>query len=898
MIVRTYGRRSRSFSDGGGGVSSSHDAFDFDADGDVLGSSASQPLPLPPPSQESSSTWEFDEDPPPSPPQPRPEARRRGARRGGGGWELAEPAVLAPTATLMEAEEYGEMMESMDEVSFALDGLRPAAQRRTRRASLHALLGICASAERRRVLRVQGLLQQIIDAILVLDIDDPPCAIAAGALLFVLASDVQDNNLLDSETCVHFLLKLLNPPVKNVVDAKAPSIGSKLLGISKFQMLNGPNKDSDSSSDDILSKVEEILLSCKEIKPLDKDDKRTSRPELCSKWLALLTMEKACLSAVALEETSDMVARIGGNFKETLRQSGGLDSIFSVMVNCHSELERLVKDASTTAMELKEGTPLQSAALLLKCFKILENATFLSENNKTHLLRMNRKLSPKCSLPFIGVVINTIELLSALSLLQNSSTVSRKADPKSTKVSNGGCSAGCRGAPLLNHHDKCKNSTGNNPLLNQRRQNCSSSKSEVSHITISSSSDACHSQRTLDCSPSVSSNGASSGSFVERHSNGVGLKLNVRKDRSKANPIRGSSGWISIKAQSSDGNSREMAKKRRLSENADMGLSNGGDDPFAFDDIDQEPSNWDVFGPKRKSPQKRAKRANGKMLDDCETAVIGSPESCQPDDIYQSGASSDSRAEDESTLLEDCLLASVKVLMNLANDNPSGCEQIASCGGINTMASLIIKHFPSFDFSMNNNNQLKDRVSSGQHVNVNEDLSSSQNMARQVKTKHLRDHELDFLVAILGLLVNLVEKDSLNRVRLANARVSVSTSQNQDSEETQRDVIPLLCSIFLASQGAGETAEAISPDDEESLLQGAREAEMMIVEAYAALVLAFLSTESMKVRGAVTSCLPDNSLKILVPVLEKFVTFHLQLNMMSRETHSSVTEVIERCRLS
>lgn len=34
------------------------------------------------------------------------------------------------------------------------------------------------------------LLQQIIDAILVLDIDDPPCAIAAGALLFVLASDV------------------------------------------------------------------------------------------------------------------------------------------------------------------------------------------------------------------------------------------------------------------------------------------------------------------------------------------------------------------------------------------------------------------------------------------------------------------------------------------------------------------------------------------------------------------------------------------------------------------------------------------------------------------------------------------------------------------------------------
>ena len=106
--------------------------------------------------------WDFDEDPPPSPPRSQPEGRRRGrggARRGGGGgggWELGEAPAVAPTATLMEAEEYGEMMESVDEVTFALDGLRPAAQKRTRRASLLALLGICASAERRRVLRAQG----------------------------------------------------------------------------------------------------------------------------------------------------------------------------------------------------------------------------------------------------------------------------------------------------------------------------------------------------------------------------------------------------------------------------------------------------------------------------------------------------------------------------------------------------------------------------------------------------------------------------------------------------------------------------------------------------------------------------------------------------------------------
>lgn len=112
---------------------------------------------------------------------------------------------------------------------------------------------------------------------------------------------------------------------------------------------------------------------------------------------------------------------------------------------------------------------------------------------------------------------------------------------------------------------KRKNSKKKNLLSNQTRHSCLSSKSEVSHITISSGSDAGLSQKAFNCSPSISSNGASSGSLGERHSNGGALKLNIKKDRGNANPIRGSSGWISIRAHSSDGNSREMAKRLRLS---------------------------------------------------------------------------------------------------------------------------------------------------------------------------------------------------------------------------------------------------------------------------------------------------------------------------------------------
>uniref|UniRef100_A0A7N2R4B3 Wings apart-like protein C-terminal domain-containing protein n=1 Tax=Quercus lobata TaxID=97700 RepID=A0A7N2R4B3_QUELO len=57
---------------------------------------------------------------------------------------------------LMEVQEFGEMMEHVDEVNFALDGLRKPQPVRIRRASLLSLLSICATVQQRRLLRTQG----------------------------------------------------------------------------------------------------------------------------------------------------------------------------------------------------------------------------------------------------------------------------------------------------------------------------------------------------------------------------------------------------------------------------------------------------------------------------------------------------------------------------------------------------------------------------------------------------------------------------------------------------------------------------------------------------------------------------------------------------------------------
>lgn len=69
--------------------------------------------------------------------------------------ELGLPS-LGPSATLMETQECGEMMEHMDEVNFALDGLRKGQPARIRRASLLSLLSICGTAQQRRLLRAHG----------------------------------------------------------------------------------------------------------------------------------------------------------------------------------------------------------------------------------------------------------------------------------------------------------------------------------------------------------------------------------------------------------------------------------------------------------------------------------------------------------------------------------------------------------------------------------------------------------------------------------------------------------------------------------------------------------------------------------------------------------------------
>ncbi|CAN1231926.1 Wings apart-like protein 1 [Linum grandiflorum] len=747
MIVRTYGRRSSR--------SSFSDSLDDDGDGDnsFLGGggrdsfSLSQETPsqsfydFPFSSQESSSFWSQDD----LPPKPRKSKKPRNGKlmeeEGRRGW------VPSTSTTLMEAQEYGEMMEHVDEVNFSIDGLRKGLPVRIRRASLLSLLTICGTAQKRRLLRAQGTVKTIVDAVLRLTFDDTPSNLAAATLFYVLNSDGQDDHMLESPSCIRFLLKLLKPIPSVATEDKPRNLGSKLIAIRRgSDILGDTNKVVDSGSSAILAKVDEILVSSKVIQSHCGHYKGLERPELTSKYIALLTMEKACLSKIALEDTSGMVRKMDGNFKEKLRELGGLDAVFEVAMSSYSVIEKLESQRSSSSQSAQDVLLLPSLVMLLKCLKIMENATFLSKENQDHLLMMKRNSdSHGCRISFAKLVISVVKILSGFYLRR--SFIS--ADGKSSSLSNGKCK-------VDSNEVICISSSESDCYITEVIQSERSSGTRLKSAA----------QQALSVSREATTTAMEDNSL---------LKMRVRSSlfSSSSQTSRSCNGTVSATSNGSRTNYDLVDLDDSLSDS---------EDPFAFDDDgdDLVPSKWDVLSGKRKVSRTSAVIKPAKELQRDPYVIELQGESsnsakCEDEQLESSGKDSNLIVPDEecSTLLSECLLTSVKVfhficysyvsscvctnhgfealfrvfwqvLMNLTNENPIGCRQVAACRGLETMSSLIADHFPSFGLPSS------------------EDTSGS--ALEHPNEGRLTDQDLDFLVAILGLLVNLIEKDSQNRL--------------------------------------------------------------------------------------------------------------------------------------
>ncbi|KAE9461839.1 hypothetical protein C3L33_06250, partial [Rhododendron williamsianum] len=748
MIVRTYGRRNR----GKGSSGDDDDVFSDGFDEPILSQENPQDVYSFAFSSQDSSHWSLNSEPYAS--NSSQEARElsiipprrhgNGGGYGGGeegcfrkskkarvngnhkGFDLLPKRVksgaVAGTATLMETQECGEMMEHVDEVNFALDGLRKGGQQiRVRRASLLSLLSICGTATRRRLLRTHGyvslirfrvsvvfgfwifqMARTIIDAVLGLPFDDSPSNLAAAALFYILTSDGQDEHLLDSPSCIRFLIKLLKPLTHGVSKDKASTISSKLIALRKnVDILQDTSKGTDSTSAAIMLKVQEVLVSCKEMKSSDGKDNAMTTSKLTPKWIALLTLEKACLSTISLEGSpsasyyqglanwtcsvewhwwwldvvwdecgcsEDLVWEGCGGVvdvglteiqlcwlksgisveREKRGRVGGCVLVLFGLALLYIVLARYLEKSSFSSQELEENAVLESLVLLLKCLKIMENATFLSMDNQCHLLEMkgsfNHQGSPRS---FTKLIISVIKILSGLSLSRNS--CGNSDDDNFCNISNG----------THNHSEMLlltdRKEGGDEIISISSSLRCSSIEGTSSQksFSLSQNSRWLSTGRSEVSKPtSETTTSSEAGTFL--------LKMRVDSSTSSSTsgaPVKGNDSKLKF----------SLGKKCKVAEDTNFKLLEDSLDPFAFQEDEFEPSKWDLLSGvgsvgKISEAQNRKTAYREKEIGCQSQLILCQQESSNGENPYSGASCSSALVEEKSNLLAECLLTAVKVL--------------------------------------------------------------------------------------------------------------------------------------------------------------------------------------------------------------------------------------------
>jgi len=157
------------------------------------------------------------------------------------------------------------------------------------------------------------------------------------------------------------------------------------------------------------------------------------------------------------------------------------------------------------------------------------------------------------------------------------------------------------------------------------------------------------------------------GSKVKINANG--LKMNVNSNGLKAdsdNSGKHSHGWIFIRATGSKADSCRQSKTPHISEDVKDGCRMNSYDPFEFDEGEFQPSKWEKSARKKDTSETLQStvinKEHGKGYGDSSIDTDLMLSQSTNGDGYKSWEDEcPSVAQEDSNLLEDCLLASVKV---------------------------------------------------------------------------------------------------------------------------------------------------------------------------------------------------------------------------------------------
>lgn len=136
--------------------------------------------------------------------------------------------------------------------------------------------------------------------------DSLHCVITVVACLWFYQG--QNEELFDSAACVRFLMGLLGSSLSRPANKAVSTIGNKLAGLG-FRLKSGSvGTGVDKAGAAVVAEVHQLFAK-DEKSPFGHLNKDATSgfllgQEVSSKWLALLTVEKACISPVVLEGKS------------------------------------------------------------------------------------------------------------------------------------------------------------------------------------------------------------------------------------------------------------------------------------------------------------------------------------------------------------------------------------------------------------------------------------------------------------------------------------------------------------------------------------------------------------------------------------------------------------------
>jgi len=192
--------------------------------------------------------------------------------------------------------------------------------------------------------------------------------------------------------------------------------------------------------------------------------------------------------------------------------------------------------------------------------------------------------------------------------------------------------------------------------------------------------------------------------------------------------------------------------------------------------------------------------------------------------------------------------AALLFLLNVTHETATGCRAACTGGGLTALVDLFLRL-------------------GGQTAGLGEDGA----------------HEYELVNLLLGLLINVVEKDEDLRSDLAVlCRHEAAASPRGASAGDQSPAAPctdgggllyLLCRLIFAGQRAAHKAKAEEEVTADMVTTSEAKGESTINRAYASILLGFIICDDAQMKDAVARILPGESLDSLVEALEEFSQF-------------------------